>query len=84
MLTSALHRSDGLTLAEAAQRAGKSITWVRRKLRFGPLTPCHIGGRQGVTIVSLEALIFDIRERDRRRAVRNSSEPHLWLVVDNT
>lgn len=65
-----------LDYSEAASRAGRSISWVRRRLMFGPLQRARqADGRPGVTADSLTALL--IARRPKRR-------PRLQLVVDNT
>lgn len=73
---------DGLLLAEAAQIAGRSLTWVRRHRRHGPLVPVEIAGRQGVTASSLNALLRDARKPVKNIAKKRRS--HLRLIVDNT
>jgi hypothetical protein len=60
-------------IAEAARIAGRSISWIRRRRRYGPLDGVDIKGVQFVTLASLYQLIRQNRKR-----------PKLRLVVDNT
>ncbi|TCM54942.1 hypothetical protein C8J36_104134 [Rhizobium sp. PP-F2F-G48] len=64
-------------VATAAEIAGRSVSWIRTHLNFGPLERADVNGRQGVTVASLRLLIE--HQRSRRRVRRK-----LVLVVDNT
>ncbi len=44
-------------IKDAANLAGRSLTWIRQQRRFGPLIPAEINGKQAVTAASLNALI---------------------------
>ncbi len=71
-----------LSIAEAAQLAGVSISRIREYRRRGSLVPAD-GERQGVTRSSLEKLI-EARSAAGRRQAPRKKKAHLRLVVDNT
>jgi hypothetical protein len=71
-----------VTVAEAAERAGRSIAWVRMYRRFGPLEPAELNGRQAVTLPSLDAFVAELQGEAIAR--RQRRRPKLRLVVDNT
>ena len=76
-----------LTIAEAADYAGMSVSWVRRKVRAGPLDPCVVNGRQGVTRRSVDHFLTWLRDRDAERTRREPTlqmRPQLRLVVNNS
>lgn len=80
MLKIQVNPGRAVTIAEAAEIAGRSVSWVRSHRTFGPLAPCEIDGRQAV---SLESLSRFLRERASAKAPKTTA-PHLRLVVDNT
>ena len=67
---------DAMALADAARLTGRSVSWIRRLRRFGPLVATEIDGKQAVTRSSLLALMRRQPKPQRRR--------HLRLIVDNT
>lgn len=77
-----------LSLADAAERAGRSVSWVRTHRTFGPLEPVMINGRQGVTADSLDALLAERRRRvprparSRLRLAWDSVRPELFAQQD--
>ncbi|MBZ9936652.1 helix-turn-helix domain-containing protein [Mesorhizobium sp. BR1-1-16] len=73
--------AGGVSIAEAAQLAGVSVSRIREYRRRGSLAPAD-GSRQGVTLSSLKRLIAE-REASRRSRARRA-KPKLRLVVDNT
>lgn len=73
-----------VTVAEAAERAGRSIAWVRMYRRFGPLEPAELNGRQAVTLLSLDAFVAELQAEAWARSKRRRQRPKLRLVVDNT
>lgn len=72
-----------VSLEDAAQRAMRSVTWIRRRRDFGPLEAAEIGGRKAVTAESLNALLEQDPWLQRSRAAM-PARPKLRLVVDNT
>ena len=67
-----------LSFDDAATIAGRSVSWVRKRLRFGQLVPAELDGRQAVETASL----LDLMAR-RPPAKRKPQGSHLRLVVDN-
>lgn len=67
--------ADYILVKDAAQLAGRSISWVRLHRRFGPLAPAELDGKHAVTRASL---------LDLMRASRRFALPKPRLVVDNT
>lgn len=74
---------DLLTLEQAANLIGKSVSWVRTLRTYGPLEAAMINGRHAVTANSVLRLLA---ERAVPKQVPHSMahRAHLRLVVDNT
>tara|TARA_R100000365_G_scaffold3263_1_gene10426 strand:+ start:3436 stop:3693 length:258 start_codon:yes stop_codon:yes gene_type:complete len=81
MLRTQATRDRAVTIAEAAEIAGRSVSWVRSHRTFGPLLPLEVDGRQAV---SLESLSRFLRELASAAQASNKATTHLRLVVDNT
>ena len=67
-----------ISIKEAAKRAGRSTSWVRNKLMFGPLIPAERDGRRSVEAASLVRLLAE--RRSSGRVNRGTPYPHLRLV----
>lgn len=80
MLRTQANPDRAVTIAEAAEIAGRSVSWVRSHRTFGPLAPREIDGLQAV---SLESLSRFLRELASANATQTAAT-HLRLVVDNT
>ena len=66
-----------LSIDAAAVVACRSVSWVRKRLRFGQLVAAELDGRPAVETASLLDMLA------RRPAKARLQRAHLRLVVDN-
>lgn len=75
-----------LTIADAAAMAGKSVTWVRRRLNYlGFDSTVLMNGRRGVMPGEVRRMIAEDEEgrRHAERRLRKPKRPALRLVWSN-
>jgi hypothetical protein len=84
--TCATPTRQALAIANAAAMAGKSVTWVRRRLNYlGFDSAVLMNGRRGVMLGEVRRMIAEDEEgrRHAERWLRKPKRPALRLVWSN-